>query len=353
MSKKKSIYHVIIAGGVGERLWPLSSPKHPKQLLKIINDQTLIENTYNRIRLMADPDNILLVAKKELCAKISKILKELPEENFIIEPSAKNTAPAIGLAAVNIYQKNPKAIMCIYPADHFVDDDKKFKKTVMKAKKFLSKNDSLVTFGVLPSHPSVSYGYIQYNSHPSADDNTDCFRVITFAEKPTRNVAERFFSSGEFLWNAGIFVWKVKKILNEIDTYMPELGMSLKNIYNDMGHECYQKTLNNEWKTIKPKSIDYGILENTDNIHVIKSDFTWSDIGTWKSIFDIYKKDRCGNAAMGKVFFHDSNNNLVISDGRIAVVGIKNMAVIKNGDDIMIAPLNDDKAIREIINKMK
>ena len=348
MNKKNSIYHVIIAGGVGERLWPLSSSKHPKQLLKIVNDKTLIENTYNRLRLLTDPENILLVAKKELCNKISKIIKEIPEKNFIIEPSAKNTAPAIGLAAINIYYKNPKATMCVYPADHFIDNDKKFKKTVMRAKKFLGKNDSLITFGIMPSHPSISYGYIQYNSHPSTD-NVDCFKVITFAEKPTRNVAERFFSSGEFLWNAGIFIWKVKRILNEIDVHMSELGMSLKNIYDEMGNESYPKTLSNEWKTIKPKSIDYGILEKTDNIHVIKSDFAWSDIGTWMSIFDIYKKDKDGNASIGNVFFRDSNNNLIISDGRIAAIGMKNMAVIKNGNDVMIAPLSDDKAIREII----
>ncbi|SVE40899.1 uncharacterized protein METZ01_LOCUS493753, partial [marine metagenome] len=217
-----SMYHIILAGGSGSRFWPKSRKDKPKQLLKILGDDTMIRLTYNRLEKISDKNHILVVASKELSKQISKEIPEIPKENYIIEPSGKNTAPAIGLAALHVFKRDSNAIMGIYPADHIIMGDTKFKAIISSARKMVEKKASLITIGIKPTYPSTGYGYIQYDIREKTEGE-EIYKVNTFAEKPSKETAEKFLNSGKFLWNGGMFIWKAEIILLEMKTFMCEL----------------------------------------------------------------------------------------------------------------------------------
>ena len=347
------IYHVILAGGSGSRFWPKSRKNKPKQLLKIVEDKTMIRLTYNRLVKNSAPENIYVVASKKLCKKIEIEIPEIPIKNYIIEPSAKNTAPAIGLAAQHIMKRNPNAIMGIYPADHLIIDENKFQMTIDKAQEIITQNSALITIGINPTYPATGYGYIEYNCNNETNIDS-VYKVQRFVEKPDNNKAKKFIESGNFLWNGGMFLWKAKTILNEIKIYMPKLYQSLNTIYNSISTNQYEAILSKEWETILSESIDYGILEKTDNIYTVKADFKWNDLGSWKSLFDILTKNSEKNYHDGDVISLQSENNLVISPNRLtAMIGVNNMTIINLEDVTLIVPHKHAEAVKDIVNMLK
>ena len=347
------MYHVIIAGGSGSRFWPKSRLDNPKQLLKIMGKETMIRLTYNRLREIADEDKIFIVASAKLSKLIQKDIPEIPKENFILEPSGKNTAPAIGLAALHIFKRDSNAIMGIYPADHLIVGNSKFTNIISRAEKMVEKKSCLITIGIKPTNPATGYGYIQYDSNKEMDVK-GVYRVKTFAEKPEKETAEKFLISGEFLWNAGMFVWKAEIILLEMKTFMCELHDSLDAIYDALGTGQYETVLDREWELVQPESIDYGILEKAKNVYTIKADFEWNDLGTWQSLFNVLTKNKDSNFHDGDVISLKSDNNLIISPDRLtAVVGVNDMAIINLEDATLIVPHDKSEEVKDVVKMLQ
>ena len=349
----KPFYHIIIAGGSGSRFWPKSRKNKPKQLLKITDDKTMIRLTYERIVKISNPKNILVIAPKKLCQHIQIDIPEIQKENFIIEPSGKNTAPAIGLAAVHILKRNKNALMGIYPADHLISDNDEFNNAIIKAEKIILNKSCLVTIGIKPTYSATGYGYIHYDKSEKQNIQNS-YKVINFTEKPTKQNADKFISDGNYLWNAGIFVWEAKRLLSEMENHMPDLHRKLLSIHDSIDNNNYEEVLNSEWHEIISESIDYGILEKSNNIHTIAADFKWNDLGSWKSLFDILPKNKDNNHYEGDVISLQSNNNLVISPNRLtAVIGIKDLAIINLDDATLIVPHEKAEAVKNIVDMLK
>jgi len=348
-----SFYQVIIAGGSGSRFWPQSRKHKPKQLLKIIDDETMISLTYKRLKTTSKANHILIVASKGLCLKIQDEIPEIPRENYIIEPSGKNTAPAIGLAALHVLQRDSNAIMGVYPADHLIQGDKKFQNVIRKAQKIVKKKSSLVAIGVKPTYAAIGYGYINYDPLEK-NEITSVYKVKKFIEKPSEVNAKILLNSGKYLWNGGMFIWKAKTLLSEIKTFMPNLSNSLDSIMKVISTTKYVNILEEEWKTIIPESIDYGILEKSSNVYTIEADFIWNDIGSWKSLFNILAKNKDQNHHKGDVISLKSSNNLIISPNRLTtVIGIENLSIINLEDVTLIVSHENAESVKDIVEMLK
>ena len=348
----KSIYYLIIAGGSGSRFWPKSRKKKPKQLLNLLSGDSMIRLTYNRLEKNSSKENILIIASKNLCKKIHKEIPEIPKDNIIIEPQGKNTAPAIGLAASHIHKRDPNAIMGVFPADHLIEDNKNFKSTLDKAIKLTMKESALVTIGKKPTYPSTGYGYINFDSKET--NSEDEYRVNNFTEKPEIKTAIKFLKSGNYFWNTGIFFWKTKSILAAIKSYLPDLHQSLNIIHKNIGSSNYEHILTKEWKLLDPISIDYAILEKSNNVYTVRAEFKWSDLGTWKSLYKSLKKNKDNNHYQGDVLSLNSKGNLVISPDRLtAIIGLHDMTVINLDDVTLIVPHEQSESIKDIVNMLK
>ena len=340
------MYHVILAGGSGTRFWPYSRKRKPKQLLKIFSDKSMIQMTLDRILKFSTIEKIYIVASEDLCKLIYKEIN-IPKSNLLIEPKGKNTAPAIGLAAIHIYKKNPKAKMAIYPADQIIENQSSFIDTIRLADEIIEKNSSLITIGINPKYPATGYGYIQY-----IDNDENYYKVKSFAEKPPINTAMKFLESGDFLWNSGIFVWEAKLILLEMKQHMPDLHESLSLIYDTIDTNNYSVVLKQEWELIDSESIDYGILEKSSNVCTIKGEFEWIDIGSWKSVFDLMKKNK-KNHFEGNIVTIDTNDSLIFSPQKLtAVIGMKDVIIVNLNDATLVMPMNRSEEVKKIVDML-
>tara|TARA_Y100000590_G_scaffold457336_1_gene609757 strand:+ start:699 stop:1733 length:1035 start_codon:yes stop_codon:yes gene_type:complete len=342
------MYHVIIAGGKGSRFWPWSTEGKPKQVLKIFDNKTMIRHTVDRILEFDSSDNIFIIANFNLLQKMRTELPEIPDTNFILEPSAKNTAPAIGLAAFYLYKRDPNAIMIVYPSDHFIKGEK-FKKIITSATNFAKKRKGLITIGIKPTYPATGYGYIEADQ--LIDDKHNIYSVKNFIEKPKIKLASKYFEQGTYYWNSGIFIWSLKSILQSIQNYMPDTYIALTNISKYFGTDKYDQKLVKYWQGISGVSIDYGILENEEDVFVVPGEFLWNDIGNWKSLYDLLISiDK--SPTIGNVIHIDSNNNLIISPNRLtATIGLENMIIININNSTLVMPMNDAERVKEIINQ--
>ena len=340
------MYCVIMAGGRGTRFWPASRKNNPKQLLNIVGKTTMLQMTVDRFQKMKNVEDIFIVTSEDLASKIKRKISGIKSKNIIIEPSGKNTAPAIGLAALRIKSIREDAVMGVFPADHLVIGAQKFAKTVRSAIQISNKSDGLVTIGIEPKFASTGYGYIQFD--PSSPlDYLAGFKVKTFAEKPHKKLAKRFVSSGDFLWNAGMFIWKVSSFFNELQTHMTEFDRQLKKIEKRINSN---QDFNRLWKKIQPESIDYGLMEKSDNIYVVKSEFEWNDIGSWDAVFDVSPKTKDKNVIRGKGLIIDGKNNLIDSSNHFtAVVGVDNIVVVNTPDATLVIPRNKVENIKELV----
>lgn len=347
-------YAVIMAGGVGKRFWPQSRKQHPKQLLKIANDYSMLRLTVERLKHLTDISRILIVTNTEQENGIRSEIPELPIDNIIIEPAGKNTAPAIGLAAIHVAHRNSEAIMGIFPADHLVGDTESFVNYVNDGISVANETGGLVTFGVVPTKPATGYGYIQFSDANHRVENL--YPVRTFAEKPNLETARAFLKSGDFLWNSGMFCWKAKAILSATELFIPELYDSLKNISEAIGNNVYESVLTIEWATLRSESVDYGIMEKAENVWVVKVDFPWNDVGSWDAVYDIStKRDEDGNVTQGDTLLRDSNNNLVYADNKrtIAMVGIDGLIVIDTPDALLIVRRDHSEDVKHIVDDLE
>ena len=343
------LYAVIMAGGVGERFWPRSRIKRPKQLLNLADSKkTLIEQTCDRLSPLISKKNIFIVTNKQQKALIKKHVKGISVDQIIAEPMGRNTAACIGLAAKVLCQKDPNAIMVVLPADHTIPDKKKFQTTISSAVS-AALEDKLVTIGIKPVRAETEYGYIEVGDSRGLKN---VFSVKSFKEKPTLNKAKEFYQSGKFFWNSGMFVWKASVILDEIQKYVPGLYKQLNKIQKA---KVSVGLLESIYSNLENISIDYGVLEKSKNVAVVKTDLSWDDLGLWTAMQRLYPGDKKNNIVIKGDFVDvESENNIVYSDeGIVGIVGLTDLIVIRDGDAVLVCPKERAKDVKALVGEMK
>lgn len=352
-----NVYAVIMAGGVGARFWPRSREKNPKQLLSIINKESMIQNTVARISDLIEPSNILIVTNKNLKQTVAKQLPTIPTDNIITEPLGRNTAPCIGLAAMFIHRRDPDAVMVVLPSDHIIHDEQEFKRVLRLAIWVAYESHSLITIGIEPNRPETGYGYIQVvdeNDGTNPYFEKGVFNVKTFAEKPNLPTAQRFLESGDFLWNSGMFIWSVETILREIKKSLPELYTELKKLEPTIGGDQYEHTLETVYRIIRGVSIDYGVMEKADHVYVIRGNFGWSDVGSWDEVYRLAGKDENGNSITGKAFLLNTRNAYIHSPNKfVATIGVEDIIVINTEDAILVCKLGNSQDVKEVVDYLR
>ncbi|NOZ04533.1 MAG: NTP transferase domain-containing protein [FCB group bacterium] len=345
------MYAVIMAGGSGTRFWPYSRNARPKQLLKIIGKKSMLQMTVDRLLKLKFINDLFIVTRQDLAPLIQAEIKGVKPGNIIVEPSGKNTAPCIGLAALYIAALKEDAVMSVFPADHLIIGHRKFARAISTANHLAKKNNTLVTIGITPTYPATGYGYIQYESE-SEEDHFEAYRVRTFAEKPHLSVAKRFLQSGDFLWNSGIFIWKVSSLFKELKAHMPELYEHLMTIGERIREN---RSFTDVWEEIYPVSIDYGLMEKVKrDVYVIKATFEWSDLGSWNAVYDRAPKKKGGNVVKGEGVVLDGENNFVQSNGRFtAVMGLDNIVVVNTEDATLVIPRDRVEEVRVLVDWLK
>jgi mannose-1-phosphate guanylyltransferase len=357
MNDQLPIYAVVMAGGVGSRFWPRSREKSPKQLLEIVGDGTMIQNTVRRLKGFVEEKNIFVVTNRMQKNLIVKQLPNVPVENIIVEPVGRNTAPCIGLAALFIHRLDPNGIMVVLPADHLIAREKEFIDVLNTGARVAQSTSSLVTIGIHPTHPETGYGYIQVKdrseeSRPTGDENVH--EVKTFAEKPNYPTAVQFLDSGDFFWNSGMFIWRVDVILNEIQQSLPELHNQLVNLQPSIGTPLFEQNLETTYGLIRGISIDYGVMEKAKRVYVVKGDFGWNDLGSWDEVARLSNNDDEGNHIAGNVIAVHSKNNYIHSGNTlIAAVGIEDLIIINTDDAILICKKGSSQDVKEIVDHLR
>ncbi|HPD66286.1 MAG TPA: mannose-1-phosphate guanylyltransferase [Bacteroidia bacterium] len=347
-------YTVIMAGGVGSRFWPLSKQKYPKQFLDVLNTgKTLFQSTYDRFLQVCPKENIFVVANKDYVSIIRDQIPDIPVDRILSEPLARNTAPCIAYAVHKIAQTDPEASIVVSPSDHLILNEKLFIDSILKSLNFVSERNILLTLGITPNRPDTGYGYIQFDD---TNHEEGIYKVKTFTEKPPLEIAKQFVKSGEFLWNAGIFIWNVKSILEAFKKHLPEVDecFSLgKDIYFS---EKEEEEIAKAYSKCTSVSIDYGIMEKASNVYVLPGNFGWSDIGTWNSLFEYVKKDGNNNHVKGKYVFTRNASNCIIKisdDKLLAVNNVSDLIIVESDNIILVADRNQEQDIRNLVNEIK
>ena len=341
---------VILAGGSGKRFWPLSRRDQPKQLLNIVGDQTMLQMTVDRLKKVKGVEDIYIITRSDLKEKIINNVKSIKPKNVVAEPSSKNTAPAIALISAIINLKKPNSVVGIFPADHLIIGHLEFQKALVTAESLAKEKDAIVTIGVKPTFASTGYGYIQFEEI-SEKNFEGVYKVKTFAEKPHKKLAERFIKSGDFLWNAGMFVWKTKILFKGLKTHMPELYDSMSLISDKIKEG---KSYNDIWKQIDSESIDYGLLEKVNNIFVISCEFQWNDLGSWNTLYNILGKDNKGNIIRGLGKILDGKNNFIHSENVFtAVIGTNDIVVINTDEITLVVPRDKVELVKDMVNYLE
>ncbi|PWG06484.1 mannose-1-phosphate guanylyltransferase [Polaribacter aquimarinus] len=352
MTNNKDYYAVIMAGGVGSRFWPMSTQKNPKQFHDMLGvGQSLIQRTFERINGLVPSKNILIATNKRYEELVLQQLPKATKNSLLLEPSMRNTAPCILYSALKIYQQNPNAVILVAPSDHWIDDETEFLNNIQTSFDACSKEEILMTLGIQPDCPNTGYGYIQFKN-----ESSEIKKVKSFREKPNLETAKEFLVSGEYLWNAGIFVWSAKGILNAFKEFLPEMINILddgNNVYNTDFEDDF---INNNYGKCENISIDFGIMEQAKNVHVLPVDFGWNDLGTWGSLYNKLEKDEYQNAVVGpQTIFRDANGNMIRTQSgkKVVIQGLQNFIVVEKEDVLLICPKKDEQDIKQIVSDVK
>ena len=350
----KHHYVAIMAGGIGSRFWPMSRMNYPKQFLDILGTgKTLIQQTFERYSRVVPEENIYVVTSSEYVPLVKKQLPQLADENILSEPFRKNTAPCIAYISFKLLSKDPKACMVAAPSDHLVLEMDEFVKANRDALNFVDHLNAFVTLGVKPTYPNTGYGYIQ---HETMEVASGIFKVKTFTEKPNLELAKTFIASGDFLWNAGIFFWKVKNILTAFEKFLPEMYEVFNAEKDKMNTNEEAEMINQVYPQCSNISIDFGIMEKADNVYVIPASFGWSDLGTWNSAWENIKRDHADNAIAGKkVVLIDTANCMVhVPDTKLVVLqGLENFIVVDTKDALLICKKEKEQEIKDYVAEVK
>src|SRR2546430_1503004 len=348
------IYALILAGGSGERFWPLSRRARPKQLLRLVSDKTLLEETLGRLEGLVAPDNTLILTNTEQESAVRKLLGGFPKENIIAEPAKRDTAAAVALGTGWVVARDHAATMVVLPADHVIANRSAFQETLALAAEAAEETGELVTIGTKPTWACPGYGYIEHGKPvrlQKRPDNDSIHRVLRFREKPNRDLAESFLRKGNFRWNAGMFVWSVPTVLREFNRHAPELADFISQLRSPKDLE---KTLHERFAKLPRISFDYAIMEKAERVLVVEASFDWDDVGSWQAVARYFKKDEHGNAANSALTALDSSDNIIFNDGKttIALLGVHNLIVVKTGDAILICHRHQAEKIKNLVGKL-
>ena len=358
---EKHCFNVIIAGGKGTRFWPLSRAQRPKQLLKILSRRSLIDETAKRVYGLSGRERTLVVTVAEQVGALRKELSALPKNNFLAEPLGKNTAPCIGLAALEVLRRDPNGVMVVLPADHWVADVKGFQRTLKSAVALAKKRDQLVTIGIRPDYPETGYGYITKSGKLAAARGA--FQVKKFTEKPNEAAAKKLMRQGS-LWNSGIFVWKASLLLALLKRYQPEIGAALGRIAKVAAGKslanpspALRRTITREYSKMPIIAIDFAVLEKAGaegKVITVEANFGWSDVGSWSAVHRMMDKDVHGNTGNGRWLQIGAKNCLIHSPDRLVVLlGIDNAVVVDTPDAILVGDLSRSQEVRDIVAELQ
>lgn len=346
-------YALIMAGGAGTRLWPLSRDAHSKPSLSLYSDQSMFQIAVERLHPLFEPDQILVVASQKHIQDLALQVPQIPRENYIVEPEGRGTASAIGLAAIHLLKRDQDATMAVLTADHYIGKPEVFRDVVQAALEF-ARQDYIVTLGITPTWPSTQYGYIEQSGSVGEANGYRAYHARRFVEKPNLNNAQTMLSLGNYTWNSGMFIWNVSVIMNEFREQMPELHASLMRIANGIDTPEYEQILIPTWAQIAKQTIDYGIMENAKNVLVIPADMDWLDVGTWSSLKTLLPADEKGNATRGDVLLQDSRNTLVMGSTRIITgIGLKDLIIVDTPDALFISTLEDSDKVGNLVKLLK
>jgi mannose-1-phosphate guanylyltransferase len=346
-----------MAGGIGSRFWPMSRQQNPKQFLDILGTgRTLLQQTVDRFERLIPLENIFIVTNKSYLSLVNEQVPGLKKDQILLEPSRRNTAPCIAYAIHKISVKDPEAQVVIAPSDHLILKEEVFISQVKKAFAFTTQEDALLTLGIRPSRPDTGYGYIQFVDDFDSGNNQDVKRVKTFTEKPNIDLAKSFLASGDFLWNSGIFISSSKSLIKSYQNFLPEMDQVFfdgRSVYYTENETAFIERAYGQCTNI---SVDYGIMEKAPNVYVIPSEFGWSDLGTWGSMYENSSKDNHGNAIIGKHVMHYDTKNCVISvpkEKLVVVQGLENFIVVESDGILLICKMDDEQEIRQMVTNVK
>lgn len=351
MSEK--FYAVIMAGGKGERFWPLSSSKTPKQVLPLISDRPMIAMTVDYIKDLIPFERILIITNASLVDVTKAAVPELPSENIIGEPVGRDTAAACALGAALVKARCPDGAFCILTADHAISDLDKFRATINEGLTYALENDVLMTIGIKPTFASTGFGYIEVGADIESAGEIGLCKATRFVEKPDASTAEKYVSSGKFYWNSGMFMWSVKSLLKAFKSFCPEIYQMAKKIEPVVDTDNFYPTLTEEYNNLGKISIDYAVMEKADNIVLASGEFSWSDIGTWPALADHYEADENGNIVIGTGEHMESTDNIIVSKDRLtALIGVSDLVVVQSEHATLICPKDKVQDIKAMVNQL-
>lgn len=341
---------VIMAGGKGERFWPKSRTSCPKQFLSLTSDgETMIQKTVKRLLPVVDMEDIFIVTNSAYTTLVREQLPEIPIENILAEPCARNTAPCIAFAAAVINRKYDDAVMLVLPSDHLIANETLYADTLKKAITTAEYGENLVTIGITPTYPETGYGYINFG-----DEKDSAYTVERFVEKPDLPTAEKYLESGKYLWNSGMFIWKLSSIMSNIRKFMPDIYNGAMKIGESFGTDNFAEVLEKEFMAFRSESVDFGIMEKADNIYTIPANFGWDDVGSWLAVERINDTDSDSNYIDGNVIAEDTRHSTICGGKRlIAAVGVEDIIIVDTDDAVLICSKNSTQDVKKIIARLK
>lgn len=345
---KNPLYVVIMAGGKGERFWPLSTPENPKPFLRFFSERSLLQQTYDRAKRLASTDNIYVIVGEQHKKLVRTQLPELRKSRLLLEPIGRDTSAAIGYASMQLPEK---AMMLVLPADHLIPDRKHFAETVLQASRTIQDHNGPATFGIRPTRPETNYGYIKATAKNIGNNNFPVYEVDRFVEKPKRTVAAKYVKDGSYYWNSGIFLWKVSCIQELIASHIPNLWSGLQRL---KGVKRSKHAFQRLYSELPKISIDFGVMEKAEGVVVVPAEFQWDDIGTWNSLFRILPANEEGNLERGKHFGLDTTDCILYADSHtIATAGIRGLVIVQRGDQILICTREYADRLKELLARLQ
>lgn len=349
------LHAVIMAGGSGTRFWPASRKLVPKQLLALSGDRTMIQATVDRLGDLVPPERQLVVTNRILTEAVREQLPEIPPDNIVGEPCKRDTAPCVGLAAAMVHRADPEGTMLVMPSDHVIHSPHDFQSAISAGQRLIDEDPSrIVTFGIRPTYPAESFGYIQRAGSIAADD-VAAFNVERFREKPDRATAEEFVAAGTFYWNSGIFLWRASTILAALQKNVPDMHAHIATIAESMGSDAFEATLETEFTAIKGTSIDYAVMENYGNVVMIEAPFPWDDVGSWQAWSRLHQPDADGNTAVGSHVGIDTTGSIIHAQPghTIVTIDVEDLIVVQTADATLVASKHAEERVREAVKALE